>query len=681
MRKKRNLIVICSLCWCLVAVISACTCFACSSCNKNKVDDSSISSVEDDSSTDKTHLSATEQNAEALLNDDLAKVTIGTSQELLQISDSEWTDIVQSSQPLSVGETYVEDWSNNTTQMRLKPYETVTIPDELPGATFEYVQTVSGKAVKLTTNGAVGGQFDYIGFAGMRYVEDALYSVVVNYTVLTENRSWKVGFEHNYFMDLSAGMLGEKKQATGEFTATSASGYNNNLNYSLLFMVNGGTESAQLQIDKITITRLEDRPSIKNAKISGTYAVGGRLTLSYDVIVGNRLSLTHTDINWFITTNTDCTDITVLNEYDGNTSITIPSTAYGKYIGCILKPYSNASGSSGIGENKIIIGKAVGDIKKFSVFKFKKVGDTYTETFDDLDGSYNVGIKADTGVDAYVTGGTNAINGKSLYINNKTTETKGGYLTGMKFVGGVPYNISFKLKLLQKPTELYIQFRALSSLGYSGDVKYQVILPAMTNGGTYECYIPALKLYDASDYQMQIFTVGKGEFLIDDLTLKMLSSSGEINTLKTLGGSMTEDFDTKNMLTNIDTFGWGGITTTEGFDGCGLLIESKTSDATTLYFYDFIGKLSIGATYEVTFEYMIISNNAPQEMYIGFRSMEDGYQTNTKLDFSKKTKDQKYIWSGSFTLPNKEDMFLKLFNMSGDGSQIIIDNITIKKTA
>ena len=179
-------------------------------------------------------IAAVEQDAEALLNDDGAKVTVGTSQALPQIQDATWTEIVQASQPLTVGETYVEDWSRSVAQTRLKPYEIITIPDEEPGATYEYVATSVGKSVKVTTNGAVGGQFDYIKFAGMRYTEDALYTVVIDYTVLTPNRTWKVGFEHNYFMDLSSGEVGEQKQAIGEFSATSKAGYNNNLNYSPL---------------------------------------------------------------------------------------------------------------------------------------------------------------------------------------------------------------------------------------------------------------------------------------------------------------------------------------------------------------------------------------------------------------------------------------------------------------
>lgn len=619
---------------------------------------------------------ATKQDAEAMLDDANAQVTVGESQKLPQIQDPAWADMLQASKPLEVGETYVETWSKSITQTRLKPYEIVTVPDEEPGITFDYQTTASGKSVVLTTNGAIGGEFDYIKFAGMRYVEDALYTVTVDYTVLSANRLWKVGFEHNYFMDLPAGTVGEKKQAVGEFAASSAAGYNNNLNHSLLFMVYGGAESSQLQIDKITITRLEDRPSVKNAKISGTYSVGGSLSVAYDVVVGSGVSATGTDVSWFVTTNEDCTDMTVLNEFDGKTSISVPSVASGKYVGCILKPYSNSVGSSGVGENHIVLGKAIGETKTFSTFRFKNAGDVYTETFDDLDGDYNVGILADIGVDAFATG-KDAIHGKSLYMNNKTTEMKGGYLTGMKFTGATPYSVSFKLKVLQKPTELYVQFRALSSLGYAGDVKYQVIAPSMTEGGTYECYIPAIRLLDASDYQIQIFTVGKGEFLIDDFTVKMMTASKEMETLKTPGGTMTEDFDTKNMITNIDTFGWGGVTFTNQFDGYGLVVESKTSGATTLYFNDFIGKLSANTTYEVSFDYMVKTSNMPQDMYVGVRSMEDGYQNNVKMDFTGNVKDQKYTWNGSFTLANKDDMFLQLFNMAGDGSKIVIDNITV----
>lgn len=625
-------------------------------------------------------IKATEQDPEGLLRDDQLKVTLGESQPLPTIEDPEWAEIVNASKPLAVGETYVEEWNRSITKTRLKPYEIVSAPDEEPGAKFAYKTTSTSTSVVITTNGDVGGAFDYLKFAGMRYVEDALYTLTVDYTVLTANRLWKVGFEHNYFMDLEGGAVGETKQATGEFSASSAAGYNNNLNHSLLFMVYGGEESAQIQIDKLTITRLEDRPSVKNVKLTGTYAVGGALSVSYDTVVGEGVTLTNTEISWFITSDDDCTDMTVLNEFDNQASITIPFAANNKYIGCILKPYSNAQGNSSIGKNHIVLGKAIGETTAFSTFKFERSGDTFTETFDDLNGQHNVGIVADTDVDTFATG-KNAISGKSLYIHNQTTEMKGGYFTGMKFTGGTPYSVSFKLKLMQKPTELYIQFRALSSLGYAGDVKYQVITPAMTDGNTYECYIPAIRLLDAGDYQLQIFSVGAGEYMIDDLKLTMLQSSGEMDALKTVGGKMTEDFDDKNMLTNIDTFGWGGVTFSKQFDGYGLVVESKTTGATTLYFNDLIGKLSAGGTYKVTFEYMVKSTALPQGLYVGFRSTEDGYQDNVFIDCTNKVKDQKYTFSHVFTLANKDDMFLQLFNMAGDGSKLVIDNVVIEKIA
>ncbi len=621
-------------------------------------------------------IQATKQDAEALLNDNNTKVNLGKSQKLPQIQDEGWAEIVNASKPLTIGETYVEDWSRSITNTRLKPYEITTAPDEAPGATYEYKTTANGKSVVVTTNGEVGGAFDYIKFAGMRYVEDALYTVTVDYTTLTADRTWKVGFEHNYFMDLPSGEVGEQKQAVGEFSASSQAGYNGNLNYSLIFLINGGEESAQLQVDKITITRLQDRPSVKNARIAGTHAVGSTLRVVYDVVLGDGVNLTNTDISWFITTNSNCTDMTVLNEFDGRKSITVPTVAEGKYVGCILKPYSDSEGSSGVGQNHIVLGKAVGEVVSYSNFRFQKVGDTFQETFDELESDYNMGITADVGVDAFATG-KDAINGKSLYVNNKTTEMKGGYFTGLKFKGGMPYSISFKLKLLHKPSALYVQFRALSSLGYDGDIKYQVITPTMTDGGTYECYIPAMKLMDASDYELQIFSVGAGEYLIDDFSLTMLSPTYEMDSLKTVGGMMTEDFDSKNILTNIDTFGWGGVTYDTHFDGYGLVLQSKQSGSTTLYFYDFIDKLQAGGTYKVSFEYMIKSDNAPQDMYVGVRSMEDGYQSNVKFDCTGNAKDTKYTWSNTFTLANKEDMFLQIFNMAGDGSIIVIDNITI----
>ena len=67
-------------------------------------------------------IAAVEQDAEALLNDDGAKVTVGKSQALPQIQDATWTEIVQASQPLTVGETYVEDWSRSVAKTRLKPW-------------------------------------------------------------------------------------------------------------------------------------------------------------------------------------------------------------------------------------------------------------------------------------------------------------------------------------------------------------------------------------------------------------------------------------------------------------------------------------------------------------------------------------------------------------------------------
>lgn len=655
---KKFIILIC----CLVLVLGTVACTP----NDTLIDDSNQQQQQEQD----TEFDPLEQ-----VNDPYAQVDVGEGTGIGSLEGEKWDTLQDGAKPLEVGESYTERWSTEPYAMRLRPYEVQFGKDEPAGASFEFLKNGNGNSVVIETDGERGGAFDYVEFSGMRYVEDALYKFDIEYTVMTVNRTFKVGFDHNYFLDLSGTKTGESKKTTGIFTATTANGYNNNLNSSIIVMVAGGESPAQIRIDSMTVTRLPDAPKVSGLHIAGNYVAGGKLTAEYEIRLPDGYTETGTQIDWFVCSDDSGANKTILSALRGRKEITVTQDMEHYYIGVQVIPRCDAPGVSAEGKAVSTVGECVGaPLESIGDYWFRQPGDSFTETFESLNEPYKVWIRADEGVTTYISD-ENAISGKSLFVSTEN-EIKGGYFTGMRFTGGGAYTISFSLKFVTVPSEMYVQFRALSSLGYTGDVKYQIPTSSAQAGTVYDIEIPALRIQNVNDYELQVFAVGASGYYIDDLTVRYVNVSDEIYGLKEKGGSMTEDFDTKNILTSIDTFGWDGIALTkDGITGRGLRFSAKESGSITAYFLDFINNLAAGETYRVTFKYYYL-NAAPQDFYVGFRNMA-GNQNNTKLDFTGKKAGEVYTFEQEFKLADEDDMFLQMFNMAADGSVLVIDDLTI----
>lgn len=88
-------------------------------------------------------------------------------------------------------------------------------------------------------------------------------------------------------------------------------------------------------------------------------------------------------------------------------------------------------------------------------------------------------------------------------------------------------------------------------------------------------------------------------------------------------------------------------------------------------------KLSLSGQYKVTFDYKVLTDNAPSYFCVGFNGTA---QTNRENWFSGRTdaKGETYSFEHTFTLAEGE-YYLQIFNLFADDSQIVIDNITIEK--
>ena len=121
-------------------------------------------------------------SATQLKNDPYYNVILGTDTGFPEIPSESGTDYdkylryIAANQPLAVGEEAVVTFAEEWWDMRLRPYTMhYDAPVEAPSANFVYVDDAAasgGKGILMTTNGIMGGRFDYIEFRGTKLLAD-----------------------------------------------------------------------------------------------------------------------------------------------------------------------------------------------------------------------------------------------------------------------------------------------------------------------------------------------------------------------------------------------------------------------------------------------------------------------------------------------------------------------------
>jgi hypothetical protein len=607
----------------------------------------------------------------------------------------EWNKLLASNKPLNVYEVYEEDFSKSFFESRLRPYTaTYNTPDVPPDASYRIVESGGKKSVLMETNGVTGGVFDFIEFSGMKFIDGATYSVSVDFTVVTPNRLFKMGFGPNaaspYFLDLSGTAAGQKSTATGKF---STSGLGPDIHSALILMVAGGDAPASIQIDKIKITRLPSKPKANNAVISGNTAVGATLTLSYDYYQDTNIAEGNSDIVWFTATDTLGKNMTLIYTTTGKKSITVTSDMSGLFVGAYITLKTITPNDNGIGDNQFAITKrTIGSSQYYGPYALDEVGKSITEDFESILTSGNISYTPDPFVTSYITDKAGvAISGKSLYIDSPGG-IKGGIFNDVTFAPDKSYVLSFKYKFIgQAPSNFNVQMRSVSS-GYSADIYQQILSPVTDTVKTFTS--KQFKIGSIDDYYVQMFDAyGPYKVVIDDLKFECVepiviippppetpSDSSTLDDLATVGKIYTNNF-TKEGL-NLFTYRTDYNYIIE--DGESIAGKSYKFDVTKdvfagVYALGTKGKLVAGGKYRLKVDYKFTSLNAPPNLYFGFTN-DPALQENKAANLSGKLSNTLYTFQGDYTLANVNSNYLQMFVYNPQVSSIvIIDNISLER--
>ncbi len=169
-----------------------------------------------------------------------------------------------------------------------------------------------------------------------------------------------------------------------------------------------------------------------------------------------------------------------------------------------------------------------------------EVGETYTETFDN--GYFDTRFfpsAIDESVDIEITDDIQySIDEKSLVMISPGNYD-GIMLSGMKFITGGTYTVSFDYKIVQASNDFFLQFRSFTG-GESSD-KFTVISGPDGKTGTIN---KTFNLDNYPDYQLMIFPRNNpGTLVIDNLTVTRLNTRPMV-----LGGEIQGDLEVGSTL-------------------------------------------------------------------------------------------------------------------------------------
>ena len=150
----------------------------------------------------------------------------------------------------------------------------------------------------------------------------------------------------------------------------------------------------------------------------------------------------------------------------------------------------------------------------------------------------------------------------------------------------------------------------------------------------------------------------------------------DLSVLATIGGKVTHDFDKTCSLLDFESSALANSVVSEenAINGNSLTIDNTNSAPSLAFLKN--NQVALNGQYKVTFDYKVLTDNAPNYFCVGFNGT---VQINKENWFAGKTetKGETYRFEHTFTLA-EGNYYLQIFNLNADGSKIVIDNITIE---
>jgi hypothetical protein len=607
-----------------------------------------------------------------LINDELFKTEIDNGFVNKEITNEDYLTLLESTKPLEKGESYFEDWSNSIYETRLRPYVNIyEIRDIEAQATYEIIKG-SQNYVKIKTNGSVGGVNDYVQFRGMRFTSNSTYSVEITYTTVTANRSFYLGWGHyeKNIVAMPGGNAGSIHTVNGEFYVEK---YTNNSSAALDIVINGGVNPAEIIINSIKITRL-DIPEIENAIITGNTEIGEDLSLNYDFIASETEGATQ--IMWYTCTNVSQYNKEYLYQYDNLKHIKIDSNIQNKYLLAEITPCTN-SGIKGTTVS-VLTSFTIGYQKAFDDVNMINIGDTFTENFEDIDSTGNISFYTGSSASkAYLTTqNENVLSGnKSLRMIYTGTSVETLCFTDIFFAANSTVKIEFDYKFNVKPNSMYILLRS-DTLGINKDAVTGIVT---FNEGHAKVY---LTIGDASDYSLSFYVAYQAyDLLIDNLSITLVDSTEDNNSyenLSKINGKIFDDcYEQTAIVAGYHTYQPSRVYLKEnGIENYSIFMDGSSQDC-VLHLFNMSGKIPKG-TYEIIFDTMYTTDKSPTKLVCGFRDDKIDNQIQQSIILEDIIKNQIKRITIQFTLDT--DNYYGIFQyLSGDGSSVLIDNLTLTR--
>lgn len=175
-------------------------------------------------------------------------------------------------------------------------------------------------------------------------------------------------------------------------------------------------------------------------------------------------------------------------------------------------------------------------------------------------------------------------------------------------------------------------------------------------------------------YYLQIFNLNAdgSVIVIDNITIENVSQ--KLSALQTVGNVIKQDFDTYTVLGDFESSYLLGsyITTENALSGNSILLDNTNGAVTIKWLSN--NKLHMSGQYKLTFDYKVLTQNAPDYFCAGFNGTTQVCATNYFAN------DRALTGKFEYTCTLEDGYYyLQIYNFNQDGSQIVIDNITIEK--
>lgn len=491
---------------------------------------------------------------EELMGDPYYTVNQNGENEIINPTDENWTKLQQMRTPLGYGESFTETFGNSFYESRLLPYrdELFSTDHSAWGANFEMVADDSNQAVHIY--GHKDGEYyleqswDHIAFRGVRFTEGAEYKVEIEYTPKTDNARFQLCFDtpQNSICNLT-GTTGVKATTAGKFVADTDNGYNGTIAAYLIVSFGGGSSAEEIDINKITVTRLKKAPDITNgqfeAETDGDFIQVGNITLSYDRDIELEEGET---IRWVASTEKDLSKNVIELKECATTDpeakiLEVTEDLKGMYVAACVTPniddneYQLVNSPVFVTENKVIGEVTYQDIDLTTEHaSFTEDFETYAEkniTFWDMGGKTYIG-QAPAG-----------LSGNALYVEcDATSQYQGVRFGGYKVEKEAVYQVSFKIMFKGSvPDNWTVKFRPGDA--YWDDVQTEVSVADKQADTVYEVALAPMVLgKNDSPYELLMHNYAKScTVIIDDLTITKV----EPVTLENVGDKATLNFDDK----------------------------------------------------------------------------------------------------------------------------------------